>query len=892
MQDYTSLQLADPVQLLADLYIEYRKVSNTTESFDEFYSWGEMLLADFNDIDKYRVDPEAVFINVKNFKNIESSFDFLTQEQKDTLHRFFTAFDLDKSTALKEEFLKIWEVLLPLHTRFKERLITKKIGYEGMVFQSALENIEKLQPDDYSFKYLFFAGFNAITPIEERVFEIFKNQGLASFFWDFDNYYVQNGEMEAGLFQRKYIKKFPPVELSLNNNQLIGKQINIVSAPTDHGQVYVCNQILDKINMGKPSETALVLSDEQLLLPVINSLPQKFTDVNITMGYPLVDSLSGNFLDTIINLHVNLRSTEAGGVSFYYKNIQSMLAHPFVQHICKTQADELLDRINKENLYHLQVSEFQKNEFFTLIFIEVKTAVDFYFYIENILEFVNVKIWESSDDFLMEREFLFQLIVNLKKLHVKLNENNLKLELTTYFQILRKTMRSVRVPFEGEPLTGMQIMGFLETRNLDFKNVIILSVNEGVIPGSGRTSSFIPFSLRKGFGLPTTDLNDAMYAYYFYRILQAAENVWLVYNSGSSGMSSGERSRLIYQLEYDANFKVNKEVFSQTIDVIAQKEISIEKEGEVWNRMQDFLQEESIKFLSPSALSVYLQCSLRFYFKSVVKIREADEVDEVVDARIFGNIFHKAAEKLYLPYLDKKILVTKNELEIKLKNDKILDRLILESFTEAFYGMDPKRSFQIEGKNQIIFNVIKKYLVQMIKKDQKYAPFSMVGLEKDVRFSFPIVVKGNKVNVKLGGQIDRVDKTDKGLRIIDYKTGADKLTFDYLADVYDPEKIKNTKAIFQTFLYSLMLSNDYPKETAIIPMVYQVKELFKTSVIFEISSKSCDAFQEGNFQNVKSEVYDYMQKLLEELFNDAIPFTQTIDLKNCEYCPYKTMCGR
>jgi len=854
-----------------------------------------VLLADFNDIDKYQVDPESVFVNVKNFKSIENQIDFLSDEQLEVLKRFFNSFDAEKPTKIKDEFLKIWEIMHPLYKNLKKELALKNIGFEGMVFKDALERIGEFNKNDFGFHQVYFIGFNAITPIEEEVFLTLKNLGLAYFFWDYDSYYIENKAMEAGLFQRKFIKKFPPIEIKKECNQLKGKSLNVISAPTNHGQVFNLSQILSKINSKTPADTAIVLSDEQLLMSVINYIPNIYPDINITMGYPLSDSLSGSFIDLIIQLQQNVRKSKNESFTFYYKPVSAIMRHPFVQYFFPDQANVIVDVITKENLYNVEQQELNGNEWFSELFVGVESVDQFVNYIEQLLGLLQVKLLEiekPSTHFLLEVEFLFRLLVEVRKLNANIYSYGIKLQLPTYFGLLRKVIQSVRVPFEGEPVSGLQVMGFLETRNLDFKNVIILSVNEGVIPVQSRSASFIPFGLRRGFGLPTSELNDAMYAYYFYRIMQSAENVWLLYNSGSSGMSTGEKSRLLYQLEFDENFNVESHADMQSIEVVSNRTITIEKNGEVWERMADFFHPENPKMLSPSALSIYLQCPLRFYFRSVAKVREADEVEEVVDARLFGNIFHKAAESLYQKAFDQKELITDEVITQILNNEEFIDGIINRSFSEVFFGDSTKRKLSIEGKNQVVFNVIKKYLIQMLQKDKAFVPFSIVGLEKNIASKFKVILPKGDIIVNLGGQIDRLDRSEKGLRVIDYKTGGDKLTFEDLDDVFDAEKIKDNKAIFQTFLYSYLVSGKFPDENAILPMVYQVKKMFESQVTFAINSKKYAPFNEGNFVSIKTEVKLRLQDLLQELFDKNRPFIQTENLALCEYCPHKSKCGR
>jgi len=296
--------------------------------------------------------------------------------------------------------------------------------------------------------------------------------------------------------------------------------------------------------------------------------------------------------------------------------------------------------------------------------------------------------------------------------------------------------------------------------------------------------------------------------------------------------------------------------------------------------------------LSPSALSIYIQCSLRFYFKSVAKVREADEIDEVVDARLFGNIFHKAAEFVYAGFFENNSLVTKQGLEELIQNKEFIDKVLFKSFSQVFFGEKTSRTFKVEGKNKLVFNVIKKYLLRMLNVDKECAPFSIVGLEEDVAQIFDFQIDGNKYEVLLGGQVDRLDRTDNELRVIDYKTGSDKLTFNHVDDVFSSEHIKDTKAVFQTFVYSYLLSNEFKNETIIKPMVYQVKSFFAPKNSFEISSSKYVPYVSGNFIDIADEVKDRLKTLLGELFNSKIPFKQTEDLAKCKNCPYKNMCGR
>jgi hypothetical protein len=896
ISEFSKLRLAEPIELLGILYRIYVDKSKSFESFDDFFSWGETMLRDFNDVDKYLVDPKTIFSNVRALKDMEADFQFLTENQLEVIQRFFSTFNKEHKSELKEQFLKIWEVLFPVYRVFRAKLVESGLAYEGLLYYDALSNIREKHSYDFPFTKVYFIGFNAITPVEERIFEYFQTQHKAGFFWDFDSYYIENKQMEAGFFQRKYLRQFPmEVGFGLPDTLIENKkQIQVVSVPTDHGQVFKASQLINTLPADEIGETAIVLSNEQLLMPVLNQIPHNVDQVNVTMGYGVSESLMAQVIDLLINLQANAKITANQTTTFYYKNVVDLLQHPFFQVYDEVLTGTIIDNIRKENLYQVGNELLQQSEILAAVFRSVSGIADFEFYLkENVSLFGNLIASKKAENgsFAMEQEFGYHIYLKINQLSEQLQSQQIEIQMSTYFRLLRRVIKTLRVPFEGEPIGGLQVMGFLETRNLDFKNLIILSVNEGTLPAGMQNISFIPYGLRRGFGLPTRELHDAMYAYYFYRLIQRAENIWLIYNSAVGGLSSGEKSRYIYQLQFDANFQIRTENVLQTIDVVSPTPIEILKQGDVLNKLLEYLDEDNPKVLSPSALSTYLMCPLRYYFRSLAQIHEPDEVEETVDARLFGNIFHKVAEKFYEPFLQSKSLLTSENLK-KLGADSVqLDAWIMDSFNEVLRGEKAKNKFILQGKNHIVFDVIKKFLHKMISIDQDFAPFSIVGLELKMDAPVSFTFRGKKTAVKVGGLIDRLDRDNKQLRIVDYKTGADKLVFSSFNDVFDPQKIANTKAVFQTFVYSYVIKKNFPAEPVIVPTVYQLKKFFEDEKSFAVSSKDV-LYASGNFNDVADEVELKLEMLLTELFNEQVPFTQTDDLKKCEYCPYRNICGR
>lgn len=894
LQDYSSLNIAEPVSLLSHLYKAYLKISGAKESFDDFYFWGEMMLADFDNIDKYLVEPQAVFTNVKDFKALDNPADYLTKEQVEVIKKFFSEFDPHKKSALKEEFKKIWEILLPVYKEYNQSLKARDIGYEGMVYREAVAQIKERAVDDFGFSRVFFTGFNAITRCEEEVFDSLYSRKVADFFWDYDDFYVGKGHMEAGYFVRRYLKKFPPPFSLKSQNFLSDKNIRVASVPTDAGQVEYGARQLQAMDTKNYANTALVLVDEQLLVPVLHYLPEGIDDVNITMGYPLQNSNSGRFVELLIDLQKRVRiNKETKQANFYYKSVLPLLRHPFFKLEPPDEMEVLINKITTQNLFYVSADELGENPLVQLVFKSVDSNQQWHQYmVELLLHLIKKMVanQEESRSLTLDMEFLYHLYLKTKQLQDELERHKLQLQLSTLFSLYRRMINSIRIPFEGEPIKGLQLMGFLETRNLDFENVVVLSVNEGLLPAATVSPSFIPHSLKRGFGLPTREQHDAMYAYYFYRLIQRAKNVTLIYNNGAQGMTTGEKSRFLHQLHYNADVKVAQHSVKQTVDLKVKQEISIKKRGKAKEKLMAFL-EQPEKKLSPSALTAYLTCPLKFYYRSVVNLHPNDEIEENVDARLFGNIFHYAAEKLYEPFLKKNILVDIATLKAMQNDDARLKQIIVEAFREAFYGKQSERKFTVEGKNLLVFGVVEKYLKAMMDMDIKHAPFSLVGLEQTVYSNIRFSSNGESYEVRVGGQIDRLDRTDKGLRVIDYKTGSDKLFFTDLNEVFSHDKIPDRKAVFQTFLYCLIRYLNQPGDQVIIPGVYQVKNFF-SNLGFAIQGKKEPAFADGNFIGIADDVNERLTQLLAEIFNFDQPFDQTNDIKRCEYCPYKIMCGR
>jgi len=479
----------------------------------------------------------------------------------------------------------------------------------------------------------------------------------------------------------------------------------------------------------------------------------------------------------------------------------------------------------------------------------------------------------------------------INRINDVLTEQKVDIKTDTFIRLLRKIIRNLRIPFTGEPLNGLQIMGILETRLLDFENLYILSMNEGVFPKSESSMSFIPYNLRKGFGLPTIEHQDAIFGYYFYRLLQRAKNVTLIYNSNSEGLQSGEMSRFIYQLKYESNCNIKEKSLRYDVSSLVPEPITVVKNISILEKLNKYYTPETEKmdYLSPSALSSYLKCKLRFYYRYIAGLEEKEVISEQIDAPMFGNILHQSMYALYKPYTEKPI--TGEILQTLMKSDKLIDDSIDSAFSAEYFKGVSQENYS--GRNIIIRNLIEKYVRQILKTDMNYAPFEIISLEKKLVITVPVKQGNTDLKIRVGGKIDRIDKQNNQIRVIDYKSGADKLEFKSIESLFAENTKDQNSAIFQTFLYSKFFIENNTGVLPVVPGIYSVRKLFGSEFDFRIQLKA-DKTKTiiTDYRLINSEFSDYLNKLVTEIFDPTASFTQTEDSMICNNCPYKQICAK
>ena len=884
----TGLQQADQVSLVLKLQEVYSQVTGHQEPLDEFFFWGEILLADFDDIDKYLLNADDLFRNISDLKELENQFDYLSEEQKRAIDEFWGNLDKVPHSFNKDKFIGIWIKLAEIYHRFRSTLKQNEIAYSGMIYREVAEAIKSDNLTGLSAKTYVFIGFNALNNCENVIFKTLENQKKAMFFWDYADFYLKDPENEASRFLRTNLIAFPAPKGFLPENQLSSehRKITLVSVPGNITQAQAINlpQVLKSFRIDERFDnTAFVLADENLLVPVISSIGKSFKDINITMGYPFVNTPVYGFISQLISLQKNIRRSQKTPV-FYYKPVVALLNHQF---IVNPEIKSFVSTIHKKNKVYIEAKDLNFSLFVKKIFSCPDSWLNILDYFLDVLKELSGKFDTTENDELkLEAEYLFQAFLAIQRLKDTLSGLNVPdFPVKILYRLLDQSLRRISIPFEGEPLTGLQIMGLLETRCLDFKNLVLFSANEGFLPRIAAGHSFVPYHLRKGFGMPTYEDRDAMYAYYFYRLIQRTEKTVIVYNSITEGIASSEKSRFLYQLLYDSEFEVEELNLSFNFKGSNNEPIWIEAtESHITKLASTY----SIRNLSPSAINSYLDCKLKFYFRYIAGIKEKEELKEEIDAVLFGNLFHYAVEILYRPF--ENTMIESHALKLLRGDERRIQEVVRQAVAVKYYQMDPSetKNVKLSGQSILIASHIRDYIHQLLENDMKFAPFHLVSLEKEYSAGYEVVSGDKKISIRIGGIIDRIDQTSSGLRIIDYKTGRNlKLDFKEWIHLSDRNYSDRRKEIFQTLIYADILSQT-ENELPILPGIYKLDDLFKDEFVPNIIFQG----EKLVFQKVKSEFTAVFSELLSEMFSIGNVYDQTKDSQKCSYCPYNKICRR
>ena len=881
----SSFRLADKTEMLFSIYELYQQLSHSAESFDKFAFWGEMLLNDFDDVDKYLVDAKQLFTNIKELKEIDEKFLYLTPEQLAAIRRFWVHFMEGGDNEKKRNFAAVWEILFPLYSAFKEKLASQGLAYEGMIFREIAEKARKKEDLLLPAPRLIFVGLNVLTLAEETILKYVKGLGIADFYWDYASPFVCDPANKASFFVARNRTLFPSqYEIEEENSSI--PEIELIGLPSSVGQAKQVYDLLEKwMDEGviphpdRAIDTAVVLPDEHLLLPVLHSLPPEIDPVNITMGYLLMHTPVSGLIDLLFELQKQVRFVK-GEPAFYHRTVSALLAHQYVSQVNKDYTLRLLQEIRRYNKIFIPLSDLSGTPLFRCIFRIVVTPDEASNYIMEVLESLQASLKETEEESSVsaqsfDREYLYHYYVLVKRLKEVMAQHSVSMELNTFFQ---------SVPFQGEPLAGLQVMGVLETRSLDFDNLIILSMNEGIFPLSKAANSFIPYNLRKGFGLSTHEHQDSIYAYYFYRMISRARRVVLLYDTRTEGLQTGEVSRYVYQLKHLYGVKIKESTISYDVRLGDVEPITINKTPQVLARLSRFLSGGD-RALSASAINTYINCPLQFYLQYVENVEEEDEVTESIEADSFGSIFHGVMERIYQRMRGES--VTSDILKKIASDESLLTSYIEDSFSEHFFKN--RKAGKLTGQNFLIGEIIRKYVKQVLKKDAQMTPFVYLESERLMNMDFPLD-DGRRVRLK--AYVDRIDQKGLSVRIIDYKTGAGKPEFHSIQELFDAASPNRPKAIMQVFMYAMMY-NRLEKPEAIVPGIYYLRSLFNDTFQWKVSYKPEKKSETvADYLVFDVDFVSALKKCLCDIFDEKVPFVQTAQIHECKYCSFASICKK
>ena len=882
-------EVTDRIRLLLALYESYQAVYPKAEPLDEFIFWGEVILADFDDVDKFLVDAEGLFTDVADFKDIQDDYSHLSDAQREAVRRFVAHFrdrngrltvhlETDDTT-VKARFLQVWNILFPLYRDFRNRLGQKGMAYEGMVYrnfaarlkggESVTDILSGVFPEVRRYVVI---GLNALNECERTVLARMRDAGIAEFCWDYVSDAVRDPRNKSSVFMEENVRSFPnafPVEGAGQPS------FHIVSVPSSTGQAKVAPEILRRCPAGDPVETAFVLPDENLLMPLLNAIPPEYGSINVTMGCALTGGAVYSLVSSVAAMQQRLRE-KAGDWFFYHRSVRSIFSNSLFRAVLTPEEEAVVKAVKDQAKYYIPQKDLQGGPMLDLVFqpviLQPKEASatqnrSLAAWLADIISYVGWKL-RGVESMLLELDFAKRTLqsVNL------LDEMDLEVLPATWLHLLDQLLSGESVPFRGEPLEGLQVMGPLETRALDFRNLVILSANEGTFPRRRSGTSFIPPELRKGFGLPTFEYQDSVWAYYFYRMIQRADDVWLLYDSRTEGLKTGEESRYIKQLEY--HFGVPMERFVVTAGMqLAPSEDEIAKTPEAIAAIREGK-------LSASTLQNYLACPAKFYYQFIERLQTEDEVAESLDSGSLGRVYHKTMQTLYKG---------RNKVTVKVLEGLLQDKKGLRNLVRRLI-MEEMQTIDVTGRDLVVEEVIVEYVLHTLKHDRDLlvrsgSPgFDILYMEEKMECRFE--------GVTIKGFADRIDSYLNGeVRIVDYKTGrvedADiNITDDNAAAVVDklfgPSNNGRPKIALQLFIYGL-LAGAYPdlKDRPVVNSIYAVSRLFTQPLE--------DRPQSAEFTRLTRE---RLKDLLAEMVDPAVPFRRTQETSTCGYCDFKTIRGR
>ena len=937
-RQHTDLKTADPIKLICDIHKSFTKCTGIDETLDHFYGWGQLLLADFDDIDKNMADADSIFCNLKDIHELDD-ISYLDNEQKEMLARFFANFSDDIDSELKKRFLSLWSHFGDIYHDYNRRLTEQGIGYEGAIYRKvASEQTLHLKYDKY-----LFVGFNLLQKVERVLFSRLMKEGKAKFYWDFDEYYMPSPSplpSEGALVGGYGIPAIPtqptcsvgalpggalvssaPTNLTTSPSQHLNladfpneldntdpdiyanmrrpKRIRFISSPTENAQArFASNWLLENDRYKAGRKTAVVMCDESILLPIMHSLPPEADKVNITSGFPLAMTPVASLVMLLFDLYtLGLRKK---GTTLNPHYLKKLMAHPYARHLQEVHLKGVhlkgvhLSQVHQPNSpsHHLTISPPHHLTTSTILH-----------HIATLIKQVGIATKPEGDP--LTQESVFRMYTILNRLAALADSGDLLVDNTTLRRLVSQLVSTSSIPFHGEPVVGVQIMGVLETRNIDFDHLLLLSCNEGNMPKGINDSSFIPYTIRKAHHLTTIDNKVALYSYYFHRLLQRARDITIAYNNSTDNGHTGEMSRFMLQLLVESGQKINHYCLTAKNHPTPLMPKPIQKDEATLSKLQQ------ISRLSPSALNTYIRCPLAFYYQYIAHIQEPHPDPETIDNRLFGNIFHRAAYLIYKDITARSPLVEKAHIQAYLSNRTLLANVVDRAFEEE--ECTPNNGLQIINREVII-----QYITKLLKIDQQLCPFSILAMEEEAKvytqlsFTTPpshhlttspshhLTTSPSHHLITIGGIIDRLDiLTDKQtgkphIRVVDYKTGNQPSSpIKNIDEIFDPNNIrsKHSNYYLQAILYSLIVSRSKEWNPAGHPVSPALLFIKQAPAAHYDPTLHIDKHPISDVTVYEEEFLTQLKHTLADIYSPDTPFTPTDDRKKCELCPYRMLCG-
>lgn len=892
---HSQLIVGDQIKLICILYKIYVKHTGSEESLDHFYGWGQILLADFDDIDKNMADAKKVFANLRDIHEFDD-ISYLSQEQKELLKRFFSNFTDNHNTELKKRFLDLWSHFYDIYIDFNQELERQGITYEGALYRRVAE-CEGL---DFKYENYIFVGFNMLQKVEQVLFSRLLKQGKAKFYWDFDQAYM-NDNHEAGHYISQDLSHFPNEfdnqDQDIYNHYNEPKNITFISSPTENLQArYISHWLKENGRIEAGKDTAIILCDENLLQTAIHCLPPEVQDVNITTGYPLSQSPFASLINILISLQTAGLYKHQDKYRLFYVN--KVLNHPYAKYI--SEAYTTIKHSLKEQKQFYPSREFLSiDDGMSLLFKDISTTEESRFtenlcqWLLDILQIIAEHGQDNANPFFQESLFKTYTLIN--RLNELIRTGDLIADLNTFQRLVNQLISGTSIPFHGEPAKGLQIMGVLETRNLDFEHVLILSCNEGNMPKGINDTSFIPHSIRKAYELTTIDNKVSIYSYYFNSLIQRAKDITILYNNSTEDGQTGEMSRFMLQLMIESPHKIQKETLRTGIQIIPGQRNEVIKDEGIMAKLNE------MDSLSPTAINQYIRCQLQFFYMRVAGIEEPDLADEEeMDNRTFGNIFHRSAELIYRQLAQNKKEITQEAIQAFLKHPAQLEMIVDQAFREELFGKNAQTYMpEYNGLQLINREVIIGYLRQLLRIDAQHSHFSIEGLELKVSEEMDIETSLGKKSLRIGGYIDRLDmiRDEQGqqhIRVLDYKTGkAPTAKTNGVEELFTNDNVgkKHTDYFLQAMLYSIIVRNSKQYNPTNLPV--------SPALLFIQQSGSEDydpilSFDKEKIDDAKKyedEFREQLRKVVTEIFEPQVPFSPTENRDMCTHCIYKQLCN-